>query len=253
MLELSLTNLPVLLVIVLGLSIGGIVKGATGVGLPVVAIPVIAAFSDVQTAVIVIVIPNMITNLQLLWTWRRETTSVGITRRLILSGIVGAAIGAWGLVTMPDDALRLAMAGIIIVFIAMRLFRPDARIPAAIADRLALLAGSVGGLLQGALGISSPAVVTFLNALGLPRPAFIYTVASFFAVMSIPQLIVFISYGLIDAHVVLLGLLAMIPLTASLLLGNRMGKHLSPLGFNRVILVLLSVLAARQIWHVIYF
>ena len=252
MLELSLNNLPILLIIVFGLSIGGIVKGATGVGLPVVAIPVIAAFSDVQTAVVVIVIPNMITNLQLLWTWRKETTSVGITRRLILSGIVGAAVGAWGLVKLPDDALRLAMAGIIIVFIVMRLFRPDARIPAAMANRMATVAGSVGGVLQGALGISSPAVLTFLNALGLPRPAFIYTIAAFFAVMSIPQLIVFIGYGLIDEHLVLLGLLAMIPLTASMSLGNRMGRHLSPLAFDRVILLLLTVLAARQIWHVLH-
>ena len=50
---------PALLAICVALSLGGLLKGATGMGTPVVAVPVMAAFVDVKLAVIIMVIPKM--------------------------------------------------------------------------------------------------------------------------------------------------------------------------------------------------
>ena len=51
---------PVALVtIILALGLGGFVKGATGSGVPLVAVPIIAAFHDVTMAILVLVVPTL--------------------------------------------------------------------------------------------------------------------------------------------------------------------------------------------------
>jgi len=52
-----------IIAILIAFALGGILKGATGAGAPIVTIPVIAAFYDVRVAVIIMVIPNLLTNI----------------------------------------------------------------------------------------------------------------------------------------------------------------------------------------------
>ena len=74
-------NLLSLAALFLAFALGGIVKGATGAGAPVVAIPVIAIFFDVQLAVIIMAVPNLISNLLQIIHYRKvEINRVAVTR-----------------------------------------------------------------------------------------------------------------------------------------------------------------------------
>ena len=53
----------IIIAIVIAFALGGILKGATGAGAPIITIPVMTAFYDVRIAVIIMVIPNFITNI----------------------------------------------------------------------------------------------------------------------------------------------------------------------------------------------
>lgn len=247
MMDAAITDPVALVVIALGLAMGGILKGATGAGMPVIAVPVIAVFSDIRLAVVIIVIPNFIINLQQLWRYRHDTGTHGLTVQMVVGGMGGAVLGTMALVSLPQTALMLLMAAVILVYIGLRLARPDFRISPELAHRTAWMVGGVGGVLQGALGISSPAAITFLSALKLPRPNFISTASAFFSAMCVPQVIVATGYGLIDARIALLGLVAIVPLMAAVRLGDWIGKRMSAQVFDRVILILLAVLACKQI------
>ena len=52
-------------------ALGGTLKGATGAGAPIITIPVIAAFYDVRIAVIIMVIPNLLTNISQIYQFRK--------------------------------------------------------------------------------------------------------------------------------------------------------------------------------------
>lgn len=106
----------------------------------------------------------------------------------------------------------------------------------------------IGGILQGAIGVSAPAVVTFLNAMKLPRPAFIFTISIFFASMAAVQIPVQMYYGLLTADIATLGLLAFVPLFAALPVGDWIGKRMSPKVFDALILTFLTLLAIRLIY-----
>ncbi len=249
--DVSLTDPWGLAVIALALLLGGILKGATGAGMPILAVPVIAAVFDVRLAVIILVIPNFLTNLWQVIKYRDSELERSFTLSFALSGAAGAGLGTVFLVWLPVSLLNLLMTGVIVFYIALRLAKPSFHVPLEQARKIAWIAGGVGGVLQGSLGISAPAAITFLNAVKLPRPNFIFTVSVFFATMCLTQFPMQLYYGLIDWNIVILGILALGPLLIGLPIGEWIGKHMTPVIFDRVILTMLAVLALSQIWKAI--
>jgi uncharacterized membrane protein YfcA len=126
--------------------------------------------------------------------------------------------------------------------------RPDFKLAFTAASPLALPVGTAGGVLQGAAGISAPITISFLNAMRLERPVFIATISVFFATMSFFQLITLIGYGLLTPHLAGLGALTLLPLFLGLPVGGFVARYLSVAAFDRVMLIMLFVLALRLVF-----
>lgn len=236
-----------LAVIALGLFFGGILKGATGAGMPVVAVPIIAAVYDARVAVVVLVIPNLVTNVWQAQKYRAHNAAPGFAKRFALFGFLGAALGTALLVRLPVTVLNLTMAAIILGYIGLRLARPGMRLPLDLATRLAPPAGFGGGLLQGLVGLSAPIAVTFGNAVRLDRPVYIFTISLYFTALCVAQLPLLTAFGLFSWQVFALGLAALGPMGLGLPLGDHLGRRMNPKVFDRTILTFLGALALKQL------
>ena len=246
--QISFANPVSLLAIALAVAIGGILKGATGAGAPILAVPVIAAFYEVRIAVTILVLPSLMTNLVQMNTYRAHRVTPGFARNMAIGGALGAAVGTFLLVQIPISALQMAMAGLIVAYILLRLARPNLKIGVSTGRLLVMPAGFLGGLLQGAVGISAPVSLTFLNAMRLERSAFVFTVSAFFASMSATQLIAQVYFGIMTFELALLSVIALIPLVAAMPLGDWLGRRFDARTFDLVILTFLGVLAVHLIW-----
>ena len=91
-----------------------------------------------------------------------------------------------------------------------------------VARRFGPLVGFVGGTLQGAAGISAPVSITFLNAIKLPRLTFIAVVSMFFVGMSVVQIPMLASYGILTLPMVSYGVIG----TGLIFLGMPFGEWL---------------------------
>lgn len=242
---------PGVLYIAIGFAVGGILKGATGAGAPIVAIPIIALYFNVPIAVAVFVVPNLVSNSIQVWTHRDARVSTGFLVRFAGAGVAGAALGTWILAKVPTDALKLAVAVAVVIFIVFRLLRPEWTLPMAAAKRVAAPVGLLAGVLQGASGISAPVSITFLNAMHLPRPNFISTVSIFFLSMLLVQVPMLAGYGFLTAERLLIGCAATVVLLGFMPVGAFLGRLVSAEAFNRIILVLLGGLAVRLFWDVL--
>ncbi|MFB3098615.1 MAG: sulfite exporter TauE/SafE family protein, partial [Acidimicrobiia bacterium] len=104
--------------VLFAVGLGFFAKGITGIGGPMFAIPVLAAFAGVEFAVAVIAIPTLAANVWLLWQNRGASSTV---RRflipLLITGTVGILIGVWILVSIDDRALSLILALAVIGYI----------------------------------------------------------------------------------------------------------------------------------------
>lgn len=248
----SLTDTTGIIAICIALFLGGILKGATGVGMPIIAVPVIAAFYDVRLAVIILVIPNLLSNLWQVNKFKSHNHEPKFTRNFALSGFIGAAVGTLVLAWVPVEKLNILMALVVFAYITLRVARPEFHLPLERAKKLVGYAGFGGGVLQGALGISAPIAVTFANAIRLDRPVFIFTISAFFTSMCLAQLPMQYAYGMVNWNTILIGLIAFLPLVAGLQVGEIVGKRMNPIVFDRVILAMLAVLALKQIIDVIF-
>lgn len=232
-------------VIALGFAAGGVLKGATGVGAPILAVPLLAIYFDVRFAIVIFSIPNILPNIWQAWSYRRTVLPARFTATFALAGMAGAVLGTWILAHAPPDLLPLGVAGAVILYIAFRLARPHWVLAYARALVFAAPIGFVAGVLQTASGLSAPASVTFLSAMKLERAAFIPTISTFFIGLGIVQIPMLIWYGFLTPERAILSAAALIPLTAAMPVGAMLVRHLPKQVFDRLILALLAVLAAK--------
>ncbi len=229
----------------MALALGGVLKGATGMGVPIIAVPVIAAFFDVRLAVALVAVPNLFTNAWQLWRFRQELLPGAFTWALSAASAVGVVAGTVLLATLPAEGLMLLVAVAVTGYVGLRVSVPQFRLTLDAARRMSAPVGVVAGLLQGAAGISAPVSVSFLNALRLARPAFIATISAVFATMSVTQLPALATAGVLTAQVFILGLMALLPILAFMPVGAWLARRLSARGFDLVVLVFLSLLALK--------
>ncbi len=231
-----------LVIIVLAILAGSMVKSVSGMGLPVIAIPLITLVLPLEEAVVVTALPGLAVNAVIGW---RERAHVGETRDLpvlAVTGVVGAVIGTLLLVRLPEEPVLFALAVIVLAYVALALARPTLQIAEATATRWSPVVGLGAGVMQGATGISGPVTGTWIHAYRLPRDAHVLAVTVLFLMAGIGQTVPLVASGAFDgvwfAAVVGVPLaLAMIPL------GARVRGRLSGRGFDLVVLAALVISA----------
>ena len=230
---------------VLGIVLGGVLKGATGAGAPVIGVPMLALAFDVPTAVVVFSIPNLISNIWQVWAYRAHRLPPSFTWVFALAGLAGTIVGTFLLVGLPPRALTFIIATVVFGYVAFRLLHPTWQLGLAAATKSAAPVGAVAGVLQGAIGISAPVSISFLSAMRLERPVFIATVAAFFVAMAAAQIPMVIGFGLMTPELALVGLGTLALIFAAMPLGSALGRRLPKKAFDWLMLTVLTVIAIR--------
>ena len=86
----------------------------------------------------------------------------------------------------------------------------------------------------------------------LDRREFIATITMFFCAMSVVQIPTLAGLGILTPQVALLSAGAMIPLFAGMPVGAWLAQRISKAAFDRLILVLLAVIALKLIYDAIW-
>ena len=237
-----------IIAILVAFALGGILKGATGAGAPVVTIPVIAAFYDVRIAVIIMVVPNLLTNIGQLYQFRKTILPSFFTVSFALGGGIGAFIGTILLANLSIKILTLSVAFIVIIYILLKLIVPSWKLIYEKAAKLVFIMGTAGGVLQGAAGLSAPISITFLNAMKLERNQFIPTISVYFGVMSIFQMPTLYYYDFLNFEIIVASLISTVVLLSFMPLGSWVAKSVSKENFDKITLILLAFIALRIIY-----
>ena len=238
----------IIIAILVAFSLGGILKGATGAGAPIITIPVIAAFYDVRIAVIIMVIPNLLTNIGQLYQFRKTILPKFFTLSFAIGGGVGAFLGTILLANLSIKILTLSVALIVIVYILLKLIVPSWKLTYEKAKKLVFLMGGFGGILQGTAGLSAPISITFLNSMKLERNQFIPTISVYFGVMSIFQMPTLYYYNFLNLEIILVSCISTLVLLSFMPIGSWIAKSVSKESFDKITLILLGFIAFRIIY-----
>ena len=238
----------IIIAILVAFSLGGILKGATGAGAPIITIPVIAAFYDVRIAVIIMVIPNLLTNIGQLYQFRKTILPKFFTLSFAIGGGIGAFLGTILLANLSIKILTLSVAFIVITYIFLKIMVPSWKLTYKKAKKLVFLMGSFGGVLQGTAGLSAPISITFLNSMKLERNQFIPTISVYFGVMSIFQMPTLYYYNFLNLEIILVSCISTLVLLSFMPIGSWIAKSVSKESFDKITLILLGFIAFRIIY-----
>lgn len=238
--------------VLLVISFAYLVKGVTGMGGPLLAVPYIAGLTSVEYAVVVLSIANMVSNGWLLWEHRAGARGTGFVMIPFLAVGTGATIaGTWILTEVDDRILSVVIAILIGVYIWRYLADPHFGLDRTTARRLAAPMGLVGGGLLGATGTAGPLIATYLHSIRMARSSFIHMMSLTFSVFGLIQLLTLVVLGAFTPERTAQALWAIIPVAAMTFVGTRIGRLLDQRAFELVVLALLGFAAARLLWSVL--
>ena len=240
-----------LFLILAAVAFAFLVKGVAGFGGPLLAVPIIAPTLGVEHAVVVVSIGNLVSNVMMLWEHR---TGYGDTRsllvRLLSAGAAGTVLGTWLLTRLDNRPLAVAVAALVLGYIAVSLARPDLRMNPDRGLRWAWPIGAVGGLVHGATGNSGPVFGTFLHSLGLARSSFVFALTVPFLVFGAIQVVTLFSLGAFTAERTTQALWAILPVLVVIPVGTRIARRLNQRAFERIVMALLAFAAVRLLLSV---
>ena len=118
-------------VITCGIAAGAFVKGLTGLGLPLVAIPFMAGFLGAEHSVVVMQIPGLVSNAWLLWNTRRAASETALRYEMLVPALVTIFFGVWFLDSTDNRTVILLLAGVVAVFLVLMAFNPSFRLSGA--------------------------------------------------------------------------------------------------------------------------
>ncbi len=235
--------LEIVLLIGIGFFIGGVLKGATGAGAPLVSVPLLTLFYDAPTAIALFAIPNLVPNVWQTWRYREYRMPSGFLWRFAGCGFLGAFVGTVFLATLPSAWLSLGVALAVLGYVGFKSLNNAWQLSSKAATHLAAPAGALAGTLQGATGISAPISISFLNAMGLTRNKFVPTISTYFISVSAAQIPLLLWFDVLTPQWATLGVLSLIPLIAGMPVGNWLARYITPIQFDRTMLAILVVLA----------
>ncbi len=237
-----------LLTLVAGLGIAGLAKGATAMGLPLIATPILASVFGPRQAVLIITIPIFVANTMLvLQSWR----VFGYLRTLvplILANAAGTALGALLLAGLDQRTFAILITAMVAAFLLRgeRIVGEPDELRARV---LTPVVGFLGGVMQGTTSISSPIIGSFFHAMRLPPREYVITLAAVFQLSSVVQLVSYAALGLFTPELLTLGVIACIPMLLALMAGIALRGRLNQARFRQLIVVLLVGSVANLLWR----
>jgi uncharacterized protein len=215
-------------------------RGATGFGAGVVAIPLLVLVLPLRAVIPVITTLGLVASFgQSL----RELRHVDwrSLRRLVLPTVVGVGAGLWLFSSVHPELLLKAFGVFIIGYALWSLapLRPSAAVPAG------LLAPAVGG--AGALiatvfgGMAGPFYAVYLSALRLDKTRFRASVSVVLFSLSVLRAGGYGGLGLYDREVLTLLALLFPVMGLAMLAGNLLHSHVDERTFKRIVAALLVV------------
>lgn len=228
--------------------------GTVGFGFPVISTPVVAMMTDLRTAIMVTLFPNIVINVLSVLRGGNWRQSLGKYWLMALYVLIGTVIGTHVLVSVDAEPLKLLLAAMLAVYLLQgRLGQFAAEWVKRYPQRSALIVGLCAGFLAGTVNVTVPPLVMYFMALGVTSVAMTQVLNLCFLVGKSTQAV---TLG-VSGKIGLATLIATTPLTVlavvMLYVGMRLQDRIAPEAYNvllRKLLWAMAVMLVLQVgWH----
>jgi uncharacterized membrane protein YfcA len=239
---LYLEQASIIAAVVCSLIVAGFLKGMIGVGLPIVALPLLSLFIDIKSAAMLLSMPLIFSNLPQALEGGKTGRCLMQLMPVILGMIPGLVLGVQVLLALDANIAKI-IAGLVLMGVGgVTLLTPKLQLQSRFVLPTGITFGFFGGILAAIAAMPGPLIFIFLLAKGLRGKAFTKE-ASLYLVISAGFLAILLTasrqFNWLD---VLVSTAAMLPVVLGMYVGQHLRDKIAPETFRK--LVLSAVIAA---------
>ncbi|WP_245447483.1 sulfite exporter TauE/SafE family protein [Methylobacterium sp. 17Sr1-1] len=225
--------------------LAGFVKGVIGLGLPTVAVGLLATVMSPAQAAALLIVPSFVTNV---WQLLAGPRSSALLRRLwpMMAAVAVGTVASAGLIAGgqgPGPASALGIA--LVAYAVIGLAGLSVRVPAGAEPWLSPVVGLATGLVTGATGVFVIPAVPYLQALQLDRDALIQALGLSFTVSTVALAAGLAREGALPLAAGAASLATLAPALLGMAAGQWLRGRVSAPTFRRAFLIGLLLLGAH--------
>jgi len=236
-----------ILIVLLAFLGGGLVKGLSGIGMPLAALPILSFGFSVPQSVALISIPIVITNI------RQATKNGGAWNvvkrfwRLQIAIAITLVFSSRWMVTLDETLLLLTAGGALIISVFLMGVGGRYQFPARHERWGGVVVGVAAGVLGGVSSLFGMPVVLFLASLKVSKDEFITSIAVIYLCAAVPFAIGLFYHGAMLPADAFASTLAVIPALLGLEVGRRMIRNVNDAVFRKILLSVLLLMGVSMI------
>lgn len=225
--------------------IGGLVQGLAGFGVMLVALPLMAFFIDIKTAIPLVILLGAVINLILI---SRLYGHFSVKRwfPLLIASLPGIPVGVYIHKSVSQRPLEILVGAALIITSANTWFR--FRPKKALGSFWALISGFAAGCLAGSIGASGPPVVIYTSLQPWSKSEIKATLVSFFMINGLGVAAFYLFHGFFTIHVLKLFAWCAVPLVAGVFTGSRLYGRINDESYRNAVLWLLCILGLLMLF-----
>jgi uncharacterized membrane protein YfcA len=232
------------------LGFGGFIKGALGVGTPLLTVPMMAIVLPPQMAIAIMAIPVVVANL---WQFSEADRSKAVVKRF-WPAFIGVLIGTWigvKILSIIDEFTLLIVVGVAVIGFAIL---QGSRHRFHLSEPRVKPAGAIFGLASGVIGgvcsFFGPMLVVYLLSIrDLTKNQFVSSISFLYVSAVIPWAIALYLYGILDQKMLMFSVVATLPVTLGLVIGRRIRGSIGEDSFKILIIGILVVSGTSMLWR----
>lgn len=237
----NIFEIDIIFIIFMSVFLGAIIKGAVGIGMSMFSVPIIAFFLPPTTAMILLCVPVLITNILQM----QIKKGIGSFRFLpmFIALILGIIIGC-NLILEINLSLISQIIAISIIFAAIiNLFGINIKyINPNIEKKLTIPLGLFSGIIGGLSSMYSPYILAYLVSINLEKEVLIRTMATMYFIGSIFIFPIWIYNGLGTFSDLIWSSLLLLPAILGQKIGTSIRSRISNENFKKIILYTLMII-----------
>lgn len=226
---------------------GSTVKGITGFGALLIAVPLMSLVMEPASAIALTGVPVLVSNL---WQVAESRHFSWALRRfwLLFLFLVPATFAGSQFLATSDSRLSAAVIGSMVVLFCLLRLRPvSVDIRPRSEKWTAPVAGTLAGLIGGATIMAGSMLVMYLVALKLHKDQFVGAIALIYLCTSVPIYLTLSWFGRIEAGDMALSAALLVPAVSGLALGRQIRNRVPQEIFQKVVIALLLAIGVMLI------
>jgi uncharacterized membrane protein YfcA len=230
----------------LTLVLSGSVKGIFGIGFPVVAMAILPLFVTPITAIAVIALPIVVTNIQQLFSEKDWRYIIIKYKYMALFMLLASFLSSQILTQISVDLITAIIGFALALFAIYSLF--NFTLPITSHPAWQVVAGGSSGLLSGMTGIQSTAIIYFAS-LDISKNEFVGAVGYIFLVGGLGLSIGLINNNLLNSSSAILSIAAVLFSVVGFRLGSLLRPYIGSVLFKKMLFVVMLFIGLKQIYQ----